>query len=71
MAQFNEKEHLQNVTLLAEELAKILKNSMVIVGKEFREIGDLTAMAKDLMTGKRSPLLDMNPNEDSKKGNFS
>ena len=47
MAQFNEKEHLQNVTLLAEELSKILKNSMIIVGKEFREIGDLTAMAKD------------------------
>jgi hypothetical protein len=70
MAQFNEKEHLQNATLLAEELAKILKNSMVIVGKEFREIGDLTAMAKDLMAGKRSPLLDMNPNEDSKKGKY-
>lgn len=70
MAQFNEKEHLQNITLLAEELAKILKNSMVIVGKEFREIGDLTAMAKDLMAGKRSPLLDMNPNEDSKKGKY-
>jgi hypothetical protein len=70
MAQFNEKEHLQNVTLLTEELAKILKNSMVIVGKEFREIGDLTAMAKDLMAGKRSPLLDMNPNEDSKKGKY-
>jgi Protein of unknown function (DUF3945) len=70
MAQFNEKEHLQNVTLLAEELAKILKNSMIIVGKEFREIGDLTAMAKDLMAGKRSPLLDMNPNEDSKKGKY-
>jgi Protein of unknown function (DUF3945) len=70
MAQFNEKEHLQNVTLLAEELAKILKNSMIIVGKEFREIGDLTAMARDLMAGKRSPLLDMNPNEDSKKGKY-
>ena len=70
MAQFNEKEHLQNVTLLAEELAKILKNSMIIVGKEFREIGDLTAMAKDLLAGKRSPLLDMDPNEDSKKGKY-
>jgi hypothetical protein len=70
MAQFNEKEHLQNITLLAEELAKILKNSMVIVGKGFREIGDLKAMARDLMAGKRSPLLDMNPNEDSKKGKY-
>ena len=70
MAQFNEKEHLQNITLLAEELAKILKNSMIIVGKEFREIGDLTAMARELMAGKRSPLLDMNPNEDSKKGKY-
>jgi hypothetical protein len=70
MAQFNEKEHLQNATLLAEELAKILKNSMVIVGKEYREIGDLMAMAKDLMAGKRSPVLDMNPNEDSKKGKY-
>jgi hypothetical protein len=70
MAQFNEKEHLQNATLLAEELSKILKNAMVIVGKEFREIGDLTAMAKDLMAGKRSSLLDMNPNEDSKKGKY-
>lgn len=70
MAQFNEKEHLQNITLLAEELAKILKNSMIIVGNEFREIGDLTAMARELMAGKRSPLLDMNPNEDSKKGKY-
>ena len=70
MAQFNEKEHLQNITLLAEELAKILKNSMIIVGKEFREIGNLTAMAKDLLAGKRSPLLDMDPNEDSKKGKY-
>lgn len=70
MAQFNEKEHLQNITSLAEELAKILKNAMVIVGKEFREIGDLTVMAKNLMAGKRSPLLDMNPNEDSKKGKY-
>lgn len=70
MAQFNEKEHLQNITLLAEELAKILKNSLIIVGKEFREIGDLTAMARELMAGKRSPLLDMNPNEDSKKGKY-
>jgi hypothetical protein len=61
---------LQNITLLAEELAKILKNSMVIVGKEFREIGNLTMMARDLMAGKRSPLLDMNPNEDSKKGKY-
>ncbi len=70
MAQFNEKEHLQNITLLAEELAKILKNSMVIVGKEYREIGDLTTLAKNLVAGKRSPLLDLNPNEDSKKGKY-
>ena len=70
MAQFNEKEHLQNITALAEELAKILKNALVIVGKEYREIGDLTAMARDLLAGKRSPLLDMNPNEDSKKGKY-
>jgi hypothetical protein len=70
MAQFNEKEHLQNIALLAEELAKILKNSMIIVGKEFREIGDLTVMARELMAGKRSPLLDLNPNEDSKKGKY-
>jgi hypothetical protein len=70
MAQFNEKEHLQNITSLSEELAKLLKNSMVIVGKEFREIGDLTVLAKNLMAGKRSPLLDMNPYEDSKKGKY-
>jgi hypothetical protein len=70
MAQFNEKEHLQNITSLAEELAKILKNAMIIVGKEFREIGDLTAMAKSLIAGKRSPILDMNPYEDSKKGKY-
>ena len=71
MAQFNEKEHLQNTISLAEELAKILKNAMIIIQNDFKEIGDLTTLAKSLMEGKRSPLLEMNPDgEASRQGKY-
>ena len=72
MAQFNEKEHLQNTISLAEELAKILKNAMIIVNNDFKEIGDLKKIAEDLMAGKRSPLIEMNPDgEQSRQGKYT
>jgi Protein of unknown function (DUF3945) len=70
MAQFNEKEHLQNITALAEELAKILKNSMIIVHDKLKKIEDLSEMAKNLLAGKRTPLLEMNPGAESKQGKY-
>ena len=71
MAQFNEKEHLQNTISLAEELTKILKNAKIIIQNDFKEIGDLTKLAKSLMEGKRSPLLEMNPDgEASRQGKY-
>ena len=71
MAQFNEKEHLQNTISLAEELVKILKNAKIIIQNDLKEIGDLTTLAKSLMEGKRSPLLEMNPDgEGSRQGKY-
>jgi hypothetical protein len=70
MAQFNEKEHLQNITALAEELAKLLKNSMIIVHDKLKKIDDFSEMAKTLLAGKRTPLLEMNPGAETRQGKY-
>lgn len=71
MSQFNEKEHLQNIVLLTEELAKILKNATIIANHEIKEIGDLALFAKNLLAGKRSPLLEINStNQESRQGKY-
>ncbi|MEA5461644.1 DUF3945 domain-containing protein [Arcicella sp. LKC2W] len=70
MAQFNEKEHLQNTIALAEELSKLLKNAAIITHEGFKATGDLTEMAKNLMAGKRSPLLTLDDSESAKQGKY-
>lgn len=70
MALFNEKEHLQNIAALSEELAKILKNAVIVVHNDYKEISDLNKMAKNLIEGKRTPLLEMNPEGESRQGKY-